>query len=172
MPSPGIVFRHQQNASMNGERDGSNNSLQRFYGYKETFNDRSIWVDVPQQRTFTFRASFGAVLTYWQLLLYISKTRTRKIHLLNLPNQSIGRSVTSQGRSMTALIYHAISTPRTTHTTTLMDLQPFQQRPLERATRISFRRNWLRQFSSSVRHPRGVSPRPIHSRPELRRLRT
>ncbi|KAG8623788.1 hypothetical protein KVT40_008764 [Elsinoe batatas] len=48
-PSPGIVFRHQQNASLNSEGSGS---LERFYGYKESFGKESVWVDVPQDLTF------------------------------------------------------------------------------------------------------------------------
>lgn len=51
IPSSGITFRHQQNPSMNGD-PVARESLKRFYGYKETFDDRTVWVDVPQELTF------------------------------------------------------------------------------------------------------------------------
>lgn len=51
-PSDGVVFRHQQNASMNaagdeeaGERTGR---LGSFYAYKNTFNESNVWVDIPK----------------------------------------------------------------------------------------------------------------------------
>ncbi|KAI4730917.1 hypothetical protein E4T49_01347 [Aureobasidium sp. EXF-10728] len=53
VPSPGVVFRHQQNASMNGS--GTSNvdgGLKSFYGYKETFGKDSVWVAVPRNLTF------------------------------------------------------------------------------------------------------------------------
>ncbi|EEH16200.2 hypothetical protein PABG_06287 [Paracoccidioides brasiliensis Pb03] len=55
-PSEGVVFRHQQNASMNmngtvtGDGDGS--SLRRFYSYKNTFDENSVWLEIPKQITF------------------------------------------------------------------------------------------------------------------------
>ena len=41
-PSTGLVFRHQQNASMKESGLGS------FYAYKETFNENNVWVKVPK----------------------------------------------------------------------------------------------------------------------------
>lgn len=35
---------------MNGQQAGSSSGLGRFYGYKETFGNESIWVDIPKQR--------------------------------------------------------------------------------------------------------------------------
>ncbi|THW34291.1 hypothetical protein D6D17_04250 [Aureobasidium pullulans] len=53
VPSPGVVFRHQQNASMNGSgTSNADGGLKSFYGYKETFGKDSIWVDIPRQLTF------------------------------------------------------------------------------------------------------------------------
>ncbi|KAI5207736.1 hypothetical protein E4T39_01813 [Aureobasidium subglaciale] len=53
VPSPGVVFRHQQNASMNGSgATGVEGGLKSFYGYKETFGKDSVWVDVPRNLTF------------------------------------------------------------------------------------------------------------------------
>ncbi|TAQ88664.1 hypothetical protein B7494_g3036 [Chlorociboria aeruginascens] len=56
LPSDGLIFRHQQNASMNGgaevetgERSGK---LSAFYAYRNTFDEHSIWVDVPKTVTF------------------------------------------------------------------------------------------------------------------------
>lgn len=49
MPSPGVVFRHQQNASMNGGAVDAGGKLGQFYGYKETFSDKNVWVDVPSK---------------------------------------------------------------------------------------------------------------------------
>ncbi|CAD6572134.1 MAG: hypothetical protein ASARMPREDX12_004960 [Alectoria sarmentosa] len=55
-PSSGLTFRHQHNASMNANEDGSwserNPPLSGFYAYKNTFNDKTIWVDIPKQLTF------------------------------------------------------------------------------------------------------------------------
>jgi hypothetical protein len=51
-PSEGIVFRHQQNASMNkeGHSSGAMNSggLKGFYSYKNTFDEDSVWLDIPK----------------------------------------------------------------------------------------------------------------------------
>lgn len=52
IPSSGIVFRHQHNASMNGEDSGDENSLKGFYAYKNTFEDDTIWMDIPKNVTF------------------------------------------------------------------------------------------------------------------------
>ncbi|KAL2825311.1 hypothetical protein BDW59DRAFT_146394 [Aspergillus cavernicola] len=55
-PSEGIVFRHQQNASMNEsiEESASNGrgSLRGFYSYKDTFDKDSVWLDVPKHVIF------------------------------------------------------------------------------------------------------------------------
>jgi hypothetical protein len=48
IPSSGIVFRHQHNASMNGDDSGDENSLKGFYAYKNTFDDDTIWLDIPK----------------------------------------------------------------------------------------------------------------------------
>jgi hypothetical protein len=56
IPSSGIVFRHQHNASMNGEDSGDENSLKGFYAYKNTFDEDAIWMDIPKHGE-TFRAS-------------------------------------------------------------------------------------------------------------------
>ncbi|KAL2375339.1 hypothetical protein RJ035_005683 [Blastomyces gilchristii] len=57
--SEGIVFRHQQNASMNragtalGDSGNSDRSaLGRFYSYKNTFGADSVWLEIPKQVTF------------------------------------------------------------------------------------------------------------------------
>ena len=49
--SANIVFRHQQNASMNAQVDGagSSHSLSGFYAYKNTFDRNSVWLDIPKQ---------------------------------------------------------------------------------------------------------------------------
>ncbi|KAF1940502.1 C6 zinc finger domain-containing protein [Clathrospora elynae] len=52
IPSSGIVFRHQHNASMNGEDSGDENSLKGFYAYKNTFDEDAIWMDIPRNVTF------------------------------------------------------------------------------------------------------------------------
>ncbi|KAL2784975.1 hypothetical protein BJX66DRAFT_315838 [Aspergillus keveii] len=55
-PSEGIVFRHQQNASMNeGIEDSSSDgrgSLKGFYSYKNTFDKDSVWLDIPKHVIF------------------------------------------------------------------------------------------------------------------------
>ncbi|RAH77386.1 Zn(II)2Cys6 transcription factor [Aspergillus japonicus CBS 114.51] len=54
-PSEGIVFRHQQNASMNksGEENSSGRgSLKGFYSYKNTFDEDSVWLDIPKHVIF------------------------------------------------------------------------------------------------------------------------
>lgn len=50
----GIVFRHQQNASMNGLEGDEGLGLKGFYAYKNTFNRDNTWVDIPRN---------GALLT-------------------------------------------------------------------------------------------------------------
>ncbi|KAL4974236.1 hypothetical protein BDW66DRAFT_90654 [Aspergillus desertorum] len=55
-PSEGVVFRHQQNASMNknigdGPSDGRG-SLRGFYSYKNTFDKDSVWLDIPKHVIF------------------------------------------------------------------------------------------------------------------------
>lgn len=52
IPSSGIVFRHQHNASMNGDDSGDENSLKGFYAYKNTFDEDTIWMDIPRNITF------------------------------------------------------------------------------------------------------------------------
>ena len=50
-PSDGVVFRHQQNASMNGSgevEDGSE-KLAGFYAYRNSFNEHNVWVEVPKK---------------------------------------------------------------------------------------------------------------------------
>lgn len=52
MPSAGVVFRHQQNPSLNEEdvqMGDVNARLGSFYAYKNTFNEEHIWVDVPKK---------------------------------------------------------------------------------------------------------------------------
>ncbi|KAK2800450.1 hypothetical protein FQN50_008124 [Emmonsiellopsis sp. PD_5] len=54
-PSEGIVFRHQQNASMNKDGEpveGDRGTLKGFYSYKNTFDEDSVWLDIPKQVTF------------------------------------------------------------------------------------------------------------------------
>ncbi|KAF2691684.1 hypothetical protein K458DRAFT_325223 [Lentithecium fluviatile CBS 122367] len=51
-PSSGIVFRHQHNASMNGDDSGDENTLKGFYAYRNTFDDETIWLDIPRHVTF------------------------------------------------------------------------------------------------------------------------
>lgn len=50
-PSTGITFRHQHNASMNSPGDGAA-PLNRFYAYKNTFDNATTWVDIPRDLTF------------------------------------------------------------------------------------------------------------------------
>jgi hypothetical protein len=51
-PSDGVIFRHQQNASMNRAKNEavgeSSGRLGSFYAYKDTFNEDNVWVDVPK----------------------------------------------------------------------------------------------------------------------------
>ncbi|KAL1982656.1 hypothetical protein VTN96DRAFT_1026 [Rasamsonia emersonii] len=49
-PSEGIVFRHQQNASMNKDLDGA--GLKGFYSYKNTFGDDNVWLEIPKHVIF------------------------------------------------------------------------------------------------------------------------
>ncbi|KAL8769641.1 MAG: hypothetical protein Q9209_004438 [Squamulea sp. 1 TL-2023] len=53
-PCDGVVFRHQQNASMNSAKDDSDQgrSLEGFYAYKDTFDHNNVWVEVPKALTF------------------------------------------------------------------------------------------------------------------------
>ena len=50
-PSEGIIFRHQQNASMNKDLEDCSSgrgSLKGFYSYKNTFAKDSVWLDIPK----------------------------------------------------------------------------------------------------------------------------
>lgn len=48
------MFRHQQNASMNANEDGSaaDQNLGSFYAYRNTFDEDSVWLDIPRQSRF------------------------------------------------------------------------------------------------------------------------
>ncbi|KAL8832162.1 MAG: hypothetical protein Q9191_000435 [Dirinaria sp. TL-2023a] len=56
--SSGIVFRHHHNASMNASSDpqaggsSSTSTLNGFYAYRNTFDEDSVWLDIPKQITF------------------------------------------------------------------------------------------------------------------------
>ncbi|KAF2270802.1 hypothetical protein CC78DRAFT_610863 [Lojkania enalia] len=52
VPSSGLVFRHQHNASMNGEDTSEKNALRGFYAYKNTFDEDTVWLDIPKHVTF------------------------------------------------------------------------------------------------------------------------
>lgn len=45
--SSGIVFRHQHNASMNGDDSSDERTLKGFYAYKNTFDDDTVWLETP-----------------------------------------------------------------------------------------------------------------------------
>ncbi|PTU17822.1 hypothetical protein P175DRAFT_0512028 [Aspergillus ochraceoroseus IBT 24754] len=54
-PSEGVIFRHQQNASMNKDLDGApdgRGNLNGFYSYKNTFDKDSVWLDIPKHVIF------------------------------------------------------------------------------------------------------------------------
>lgn len=63
-PSEGIVFRHQQNASMNEDLaqppEGRGN-LKGFYSYKNTFDKDSVWLAVPKHGRYSDWLGFGIV---------------------------------------------------------------------------------------------------------------
>ena len=48
---PGLIFRHQQNPSMNQDSaaDGLDDNLKNFFKYSDTFDTDTIWVDIPKQ---------------------------------------------------------------------------------------------------------------------------
>ncbi|OAL67809.1 hypothetical protein A7C99_0940 [Trichophyton rubrum] len=51
--SDAVVFRHQQNASMNQDEGGLGpSSLKGFYSYKNTFGADSVWLDIPKEVVF------------------------------------------------------------------------------------------------------------------------
>ncbi|KAK2871887.1 hypothetical protein FQN49_002724 [Arthroderma sp. PD_2] len=54
--SEAVVFRHQQNASMNQEEDAvgpsGRGNLKGFYSYKNTFGADSVWLEIPKQVVF------------------------------------------------------------------------------------------------------------------------
>nr|BBG74279.1 Zn(II)2Cys6 transcription factor [Alternaria alternata] len=52
IPSPGIFFCHQHNASLNGEDSGDADPLKGYYAYRNTFDEDAIWVDIPKHITF------------------------------------------------------------------------------------------------------------------------
>lgn len=52
-PSEGIVFRHQQNASMNtaAAAQEGRGDLKGFFSYKDSFHKDSVWLDIPKHGT-------------------------------------------------------------------------------------------------------------------------
>jgi hypothetical protein len=79
IPSSGIVFRHQHNASMNGEDLGDENPMKGFYAYKNTFAEDAIWMDVPKNSEPSVLLLRVTHLMRSQLSLSI-----RPIHILTL----------------------------------------------------------------------------------------
>lgn len=46
------MFRHHQNASLNkddGDTTGNRGNLRGFYSYKNTFDEDSVWLEIPKQ---------------------------------------------------------------------------------------------------------------------------
>ena len=46
------MFRHHQNASLNKNDDaysGDRGTLRGFYSYKNTFDENSVWLEIPKQ---------------------------------------------------------------------------------------------------------------------------
>ena len=65
-PSEGIVFRHQQNASMNNrtaDEESGRESLRGFYNYKNTFGEDSVWLDIPKNGMRWLRLNRWLLLT-------------------------------------------------------------------------------------------------------------
>lgn len=64
-PSDGIIFRHQQNASMNGTGGGSggDGNLPGFYSYKNTFSPDSVWLEIPKKGAYLLRGHWRHLLT-------------------------------------------------------------------------------------------------------------
>src|SRR2546423_6309300 len=48
-PSEAVVFRHQQNASMNATGVRNEGNLPSLYGYRNTFGRDHTWVKIPEQ---------------------------------------------------------------------------------------------------------------------------
>ncbi|CAI7578799.1 unnamed protein product [Penicillium pancosmium] len=53
-PSEGIIFRHQQNASMNtnAAAQEGRGDLKGFFSYKDSFDKDSVWLDIPKHVIF------------------------------------------------------------------------------------------------------------------------
>lgn len=79
-PSDGIVFRHQQNASMNGTGDGSggDGNLPGFYSYKNTFSPDSVWLEIPKKGDYPSPCQLSTS-SLMQSLLLMSPIPTQKI---------------------------------------------------------------------------------------------
>jgi hypothetical protein len=87
-PSDGVVFRHQQNASMNGRGDVEDNGgkLAGFYAYRNSFNEHNVWVEVPKRGSQISSMEYieqradnllSNVLQYHRSVQHGSYTRTR-----------------------------------------------------------------------------------------------
>jgi hypothetical protein len=72
IPSSGIVFRHQHNASMNGDDSGDENSLKGFYAYKNTFDEDTIWMDIPRNGMSSLEVA--QPLSSYDLVTFINTT--------------------------------------------------------------------------------------------------
>lgn len=74
IPSSGIVFCHQHNASMNGGDLRDESSMKGFYAYKDTFNEDMIWMDIPKNSERFVSPLYGSRLKRFQLRLSIRPT--------------------------------------------------------------------------------------------------
>ncbi|OJJ47037.1 hypothetical protein ASPZODRAFT_15721 [Penicilliopsis zonata CBS 506.65] len=95
-PSEGIVFRHQQNASMNkdGDQAGDRGSLNGFYSYKNTFDEDSVWLEIPKHVIFVDNSD-----PYAEDLEATIRESEAAVHLANSHNQDweMGSAAERQG---------------------------------------------------------------------------
>jgi len=47
---------------MNGDDSGDEKSLKGFYAYKNTFDEDTIWMDIPRNGMFMFKAHYCPLL--------------------------------------------------------------------------------------------------------------
>jgi len=70
IPSEGVVFRNQQNPSMNSAGGGGGGgNLSSFFSYKNTFRNDAIWVDIPSTSPVSLYSVAARLLTIWRSLV-------------------------------------------------------------------------------------------------------
>lgn len=158
MPSDGVVFRHQQNASMNGGEDAitgeRSGRLGAFFAYRNTFDESSVWVDVPKDGASYFAEEMTRIKINEAIHLF-TVTFYNVIDPYNMeatpePEQLTDSSLPATTRDVTDDTAH--------------NRPSFEEAPgLEAlSTAATTNMEYMRQLSVPLQSPRGINT-PQHS---------